>query len=123
MQVMNILKRIMYGPTSKFMVKQGSTSLRGTSFVDLYTERLEYPIQIVALDIKIEKNIVAEWRILSNGIKIFPFGSANTIPDGIVNIIPVNVAAGSLLTIEVRGTNPKASNVVILSELDVIEQR
>jgi hypothetical protein len=105
------------------MIQQGSTSLRGNSFVELYKERLEYPIQILALDIKIEKNIVAEWRILSNGVKIFPFADVNIIPDGIVNIIPVNVAAGSLLTIEVRGTNPKASNVVILSEMDVIEQR
>lgn len=123
MQLKNAFKRIVYNSTSCFMIKQGSTSLRGTSFVDLYTERLENPIQIVALDIKIEKNTVAEWRILSDGIKIFPFADVNTIPDGIVNIIPVNVAAGSLLTIEVRGTNPKASNVVILSEMDVIEQR
>lgn len=123
MQLIDSLKRLIYTPTSYFMIQQGSTSLRGNSFVELYKERLEYPIQILALDIKIEKNIVAEWRILSNGVKIFPFADVNIIPDGIVNIIPVNVAAGSLLTIEVRGTNPKASNVVILSEMDVIEQR
>jgi hypothetical protein len=47
----------------------------------------------------------------------------NQVPDGIVNVIPVDVAAGSLLSIEVRGTNPKAANVVILSEMDVIERR
>lgn len=123
MQLIDSLKRLIYTPTSYFTIQQGSISLRGISFVELYKERLNHPIQIVALDIKIEKNIVAEWRILSNGIKIFPFADVNIIPDGIVNIIPVNVAAGSLLTIEVRGTNPKASNVVILSEMDVIEQR
>lgn len=120
MQVMNILRRIMYGPTSKFMVKQGSTSLRGTSFVDLYTERSECPIQIVSLDIKTEKNIVAEWRICVDGEKVFPFSEANTVLDGVVNIIPVDISAGKHLSVEIRGKTPKVGDVAILKELAVI---
>ena len=123
MQIINGIKRAIYGYTAHFTIKQGSTSLRGTSFMELYKERLEYPIQILALDIKVEKNVVAEWRVMSDGSKIFPFDAVNSIPSGLVNIIPVDVAAGSLLSIEVRGTNPKAANVVILSEMDVIERR
>ena len=123
MQLINALKRSIYGYTAHFTIKQGSTSLRGTSFTDLYKERLEYPIQILALDIKVEKSVVADWRICADGVKVFPFGDVNSIPSGLINIIPVDVAAGSLVTVEVRGTNPKAANVVILSEMNVIERR
>ena len=110
----------MYNPTTYFTVKQGSTSLRGISFVDLYVEMLEYPVQIIALDIKVEKNIVVEWRICADGEKVFPFGDTNTVLDGAVNIIPVEVAAGKRLSIEVRGKSPKNGDVVILKELDLI---
>ncbi len=120
MQLKNALKRIMYNPTTYFTVKQGSTSLRGISFVDLYVEMLEYPVQIIALDIKVEKNIVVEWRICADGEKVFPFADTNTVLDGAVNIIPVEVAAGKRLSIEVRGKSPKNGDVVILKELDLI---
>jgi len=120
MQLIDSMKRLIYTPTSYFTIQTGSTTLRGISFVELYKERLIYPIQILALDIKIEKNVVAEWRICVDDEKVFPFSDVNTVPDGIVNIIPVEVAAGKLLTVEVRGTSPKATNVVILTEMDVI---
>lgn len=120
MQLIDAFKRAINGYTAYFTIRQGSTSLRGTSFVELYKERLEHPIQILALDIKVEKNTIAEWRMCADNEKIFPFAAVNAVPDGIVNVIPVDVAAGKLLTIEVRGTNPKAANVVILKEMDVI---
>ena len=117
------LKRVLYGATTNFVIEQGSCSLRGTSFTELYNKRVKYPTTILAIDIKVEKNIVAEWRICVDGQKIFPFSDVNTVPEGSVNIIPVEIAAGERLTIEVRGTNPDASNVVILSELNIIERR
>lgn len=123
MQLINALKRSIYGATTHFEAKQGSTSLRGASFVELYKERLDCPVQILAFDIKTEKNVVVEWRICADGVKIFPFSDVNTVPDGLVNIIPVEVSDGSLLTVEVKGTDPKASNVVILSEMSVIYRR
>lgn len=120
MQLLNTLKRLVNGPTTYFVVKQGSTSLKGNSFVELYRERIEYPTTIISIDIKIERNTVAEWRIMCDGEKVFPFSQVNQIQNGIVNIIPVEISAGSLLTIEVKGTNPKAANVVILSECCMI---
>ncbi len=122
MNYINVVKRMIYGRTSHFVIKQGSTALRGVSFVELYRERTEYPMTILALDIKMEKNVVAQWNICVDGEKVFPYGETNQIPEGMVNIVPVEIAADSLLTVEVRG-QPNASDVVILVEMDVIEFR
>lgn len=123
MQIINSLKRLLYGATTHFVIKQGSVALHGTSFVELYREHLEYPTTIVGMDIKVEGSSKPEFRIVCDGEKIFPFSDVNTIPDGLVSFINVNVAAGCLLTVEVKGMTPKDSYVVILSELDCIEHK
>jgi hypothetical protein len=123
MQLIDGIKRLIYGSTTHFEIKQGSTALNGTSFVELYKERLEYPISVVSFEMKCESKNKAEFRFLSNGTKIFPFINSNNVPDTLVNIIPVDISAGSLFTIEVKGASPNDKFIVILSELDVIEKR
>ena len=123
MNYLNVLKRCIYGRTTHFVIKKGSTALQGTSFVELYRESTKYPMVVLAFDIKVEKGVRAEWRICVDGDKVFPFGAANVIPDGTVNIVPVEIAANSYFTVEVRGTSPTAADVVILAEMNTIEYR
>jgi len=122
MIIIDGIRRALYGATTHLRIKQGSVALRGTSYVNLYEETLEYPTQIIALDIKKESSNKAEYRICVGGNKVFPFAASNDVPEGSVGIVPVDVAAGEHLTIEVKGTNPKDSFVLILAELDVIEK-
>jgi hypothetical protein len=121
--MLNGLKRLIYGATSYFVIKQGSCALQGQSFVELYREQLKYPTTIMALDIKTEKGVVVEFRICADGEKIFPFTDVNAVPDHLVNIIPIDVATGTFLTLEVRGLNPRDNFVVVLSEMDCLERR
>ena len=123
MILLNALKRLIYGTTTHFSIIQSSCALRGTSFINLWSERTEYPCQIVAIDIKVEGSNKTEFRICASGKKIFPFADFNTVPNGLVNIIPVDVAAGELLSVEVKGMSASDKFVVILSELDLIEKR
>ena len=123
MQIINGLKRLIYGATTHFIIKQGSVALRGASFVELYKERLKYPLEIVGIEIKAESKNKAEFRVLCNGEKVFPFGKINDIPNGAVNVIPIRFAADSLMCIEVKGMSPKDGFVIILSELNCIEYR
>jgi len=123
MKIINGLKRLLYGSTTYFTIKQGSVALRGISFVELYREQLEYPTTIVGIDIKMESNNKAEFRIACDGEKIFPFGDTNTVPDMPVALMNIEVAAGSLLTVEVKGMVPKDSFVVVLSEMDCIVKK
>lgn len=123
MQIINGLKRLLYGSTTYLQIKQGSTSLRGTSYVELYRELTEYPTTIVSFEMKKESKNKAEFRILADGEKIFPFTSCNDVPEGLVNIIPIDVAANSLLTIEIKGCTPNDGFVVILAELDCIVRK
>jgi len=123
MNYLNVLKRAIYGRTSHFVIKQGSTAIQGTSFVELYQESTKYPMVLLAFDIKVEKGVRAKWRICVDGEKVFPFGESNVIPEGTVNIVPVEIAANSYLTVEVRGTVSNAADVVILAEMNTIEYR
>lgn len=123
MQLINGIKRLIYGHTSHLTIKQGSTSLRGTSYVELYRERTEYPMTIVSFEMKKESKNKAEFRFLVNGEKVFPFMSSQTLPEAAVNIIPVDISAGSLFVVEIKGCAPNDNFVVILSELCVIEKR
>ena len=123
MLIINGLKRFLYGSTSHFTLKQGSVGLRGTSFVELYHERLEYPTTIVGFEMKVASANKTEFRICADGEKIFPFSDANTVPEGPVTMMNVDVAAGCLLNVEIKGMSPKDAFVVVLSELDCIERR
>lgn len=123
MQFINSIRRILNGATTHFVLESGSCALQGTSFVELYRKQLKYPTSIVGIEMKTEGSSKAEFRICADGGKIFPFADHNAVPDGAVNIMQVDVAAGDLLTIEVRGAAPKDKFVVIMSELDCIERR
>lgn len=123
MILINAIKRLIYGTTTQFSIKQDSCALRGTSFTSLWTERMEFPTQIVAIDIKIENKHQAMWRITVDGEKVFPFADENSVVEGLVHIMPVEVAAGSMVRVEVRGMSATDRNVVILSELDIVERR
>lgn len=123
MTIIKGIKRLLYGSTSFFGVRQGSCSLRGTSFVELYRETTKYPTTIIAFDIKKESKNKAEFRIMCDGEKVFPFTETNEIPDGSVNVMPIDFAAGSLMVFEVKGMMPNDGFIVLLSEMNVIERR
>ena len=123
MQILNGIKRLIYGATTYLTIKQGSTSLRGTSYVELYRERTEHPMTIVSFEIKKESKNKAEFRFLVGNEKIFPFVEKQTLPDTNVSIIPIDISAGSLFTIEVKGMSPSDNFVIILSELCVIYKK
>ena len=123
MILLNALKRLIYGATTHFSIIQSSCALQGASFISLWTERMEYPCQIVALEIKVENKHQTMWRIIVDGEKVFPFADENSVADGLVHVMPVEVAAGSMVSIEVRGMSASDKSVVILSELNLIEKR
>ena len=57
-----------------------------------------------------------------DGIKAFPFGEYTQIQNGVTGnfLIPIEIAAGSLLQVEIRG-QIKSKNVIIMNEMAVIE--
>ena len=120
MQILNGVKRLLYGSTTHFEIKQGSTPLNGTSFVELYKERLEYPTTVVSFDIKCEGKSKAEFRFTCDGEKVFPFRDSNEIPDALTSVMPISFPAGSLMVLEVKGKVPRDSFIVVLSEMDCI---
>ena len=58
-----------------------------------------------------------------NGEKVFPFNDFNPMDSEFHNLMPINVAAGELLDIEVKSRNSGYKGIVIVQELDVIEMR
>ena len=124
-QIYNGIKRLLLGSTSYFEIRQGSCAFRGRSFVTIYRERVRYPVNIMAIQFLFQGTGVGEYRICVNGNKVFPFADTNPIEPSVLRnfIVPIRVAAGALLEIEVRGSDPNERSVVVLDELDVVEMR
>lgn len=121
-KILNGLKRILFGSTYKFTTRKGSTSLSGASWIPIHTEMTETPLKLVSIEFIIENEVIAEYRIVVNGDKIFPFGDCSQIKNHVTGnfLIPIEIAANEYLQVEVRG-GIKANNVIILNELAVIE--
>ena len=121
-KILNGLKRILFGSTYKFTTRKGSTSLSGASWVPILTERTETPVKLISIEFITEKDIIAEYRIVVNGDKTFPFADFSQIKSQVTGnfLIPVEVAVGEYLQVEVRG-GINTNNVIILNELAVIE--
>ncbi len=120
-QILNSIKRILYGETYKFETRKGSTSLMGSSWTPIFSEMVENPFKLISIEFLTEKDILCEYRILINGEKIFPFIDCSNMENGVTRnfLIPINVAADSYLQVEIRsGINNK--NVVIMGELACI---
>lgn len=116
------IKRFLFSSTSCFTTRKGSTSFAGASWTQIYKEMTETPLKLISITFLLENTISGEYRIVVNGEKIFPFGDFSQIESGVTRnfILPVSIAAGSFLQIEVRsGINNK--NVVIMDEIAVIE--
>ena len=122
-QIYNGIKRSLFGPTSHFAVRQGSSAFRGSSFVEIYREDVEYPMKILGIQFLGQNQCLGEYKILVNGEKIFPFGDTNPIEVGTLRnfIVPINISSGSLLAIEIRSSNSQEKSVIVLDELDVVE--
>ena len=121
-KILQGLKRLLYGSTYKFTTRKGSTSFRGASWVEIYREMLKDPVKLISISFLMENQVTGEYRILCDGTPIFPFGDFSQIENGVTRnfLIPISVAAGSFLQIEVRsGINNK--NVIIMDELAVVE--
>ena len=117
------IKRLFLGSTSVFAVRNGSAAFSGNSFAQVYRERAAYPLRIVGIQFQCDPSAQGEWRICVNGDKVFPFSEINPMDSEFHNLIPIEIAAGELLEIEVRSRNKEYHGVVILEELDVIEMR
>lgn len=124
-QIYNGIKRLILGSTSYFEIRQGSCAFRGRSFATIYRERVEYPMNIMGIQFLYQGSSVGEYRICVDGDRVFPFSDTNPIESGVLRnfIVPIKVAAGSLLEIEVRGGDANERSVVVLDELDVVEMR
>lgn len=121
--IYNGLKRILYGATSVFTVKSGSGAFNGASFVSIYKERTKTPVKIVGVQFQCSPDAQGAWQICVNGEKCFPFSDVNNLDSEYHNLMEISVAAGELLTLEVRSRNAQQKSVVILEELNVIEMR
>lgn len=122
--IYNGIKRLLFGATSVFCVRNGSVPISGNSFVSVHTERAEHPIQIVGIKFQCSPDAQGEFRIsTAEHGKIFPFGEINNLDSDYHNLMPIEVAAGELYCIEVRSRNTEYRGIAILEELDVLEMR
>ncbi len=80
-------------------------------------------MRIVGIQFQCDPSAQGEWRICVEGDKVFPFSEVNPMDSEFHNLIPIEIAAGGLLEIEVRSRNQQQKGVIILEELDVIEMR
>ena len=89
----------------------------------MYQERTQYPLQIVGIQFQCTPDAQGEWRATVNGEKVFPFNDFNPMDSEFHNLMPISVAAGELLDIEVKSRNSGYKGIIILQELDVVEMR
>lgn len=121
-QILNGLKRLLFGETYKFSTRKDSTSLSGSSWTEIYHEMTETPLKLISVEFLTEKDVMVQYRIVVDGIPIFPFGEFSHVENEITRnfMIPIHVASNSFLQIEIRGVKD-AKNVIILNELALIE--
>ena len=118
------IKAIINGASSFYGIRKGSTSLNGKSFTPIYTEMTKYPMVIHAVNFMANDKVTHLWRIVIDGEKAFPFTDEGTIhPNKLMNIMPVKVASGCYLSIEVKSKINDDKDVIIMDELDIEEMR
>lgn len=118
------IKRLLFGSTSVFTVRNGSVPISGNSFVPIHTERTKTPIRLVGIKFAVDPSLQGEWRVFVAGIdKVFPYGEVNNLDSDYHNLMPIEIAAGSLYCIEVRSRNTEYRGIAILEELNVLEMR
>ena len=117
------IRRMFLGSTSVFAVRSGSCPLNGNSFAIIHQERTQDPLRVVGVQFAADPSGQGEWRVCVEGKKVFPFSDANNLDSEYHNLVAIDVAAGELLTIEVRSRNKDYKGIAILEELDVIEMR
>ena len=119
----NGLKRLVFGYTSVFAIRSGSATFNGASYASVYQERMQHPLQIVGIQFQCTPDSQGEWRVTVNGDKVFPFNDFNPMDSEFHNLMPISVAAGELLDIEVKSRNSGYKGIIILQELDIVEMR
>ena len=121
--IYNGIKRLLFGSTSVFTVRNGSCPMVGNSFVPVHTERTKTPVKIVGIKFVVDPSLQGEWRVFVAGIdKVFPYG-VNPMDSEFHHLMPIEIAAGELFCIEVRSRNQEYRGIAILEELDIIEMR
>ena len=120
-KILKGIKRLIFGSTYRFTIRKDSTSLSGASWTEIYHELTNDPLKLISIDFAADTNSPPEYRVLVDGVKVFPFADvAKMQKDTMTFLMPVNVAAGSFLQIEVRG-EIKDKGIVILREMAVLE--
>ena len=117
------IRRAFFGSTSVFAVRSGSCPMLGNSFAIIHQERTQDPLRVVGVQFAADPSAQGEWRICVNGEKIFPFSDVNNLDSDYHNLMAIDVAAGELMSVEVRSRNKDYRGIAILEELDVIEMR
>ena len=117
------IRRAFFGSTSVFAVRSGSCPVNGNSFTTIHQERTQDPLRIVGVQFAVDLAMQGEWRICVNGEKCFPFSEVNSLDSNYHNLMAIDIAAGELLTVEVRSRNKEYKGIAILEEFDVVEMR
>ena len=118
------IRRAFFGSTSVFAVRSGSCPMLGNSFAIIHQERTQDPLRVVGVQFAADPSTQGEWRISVGGIgKVFPYSETNPLDSDYHNLMPIEIAAGSLFCIEVRSRNKEYRGIAILEELDVVEMR
>jgi len=120
-KILKGLRRLIYGETYKFTTRKGSTTLNGASWVSIFSEMTNDPIKLISVEFVTDTSVPPEYRICVDGEKIFPFGDvAEMRKDSMTFLMPISIAAGSFLQVEIRGSI-KDTGVVIMREMACIE--
>lgn len=115
------IKRLIFGSTTKFTTEKRSTTLSGGSFTGIYSELLENPEYLMSIEFLTDDSSKKFFRIVANGVKLFPFGDDAEIRKGIMTFsTPIEVAAGSFLQVEIRD-EMNSKEIVIMQELAFVE--
>ena len=97
--------------------------MNGNSFATIHQERTQDPLRVVGVQFAVDLAMQGEWRICVSGERVFPFSDANNLDSDYHNLMPIEIAAGEFMAVEVRSRNKEYRGIAILEELNVIEMK
>jgi len=122
--MINTIKRLINGTTTYYKILKGSGELNGISFTPILSKKVECRTIIHSVEFKCNDKIIHSWRITVDGEKIFPFTEfARIHSEKLMPIMPVSIKKGSYFQIEVVSSDKDDRDIIILTELDIVEER
>jgi len=104
----------------------GSVTFNGTTYVDLKSATVTKDTQLTGIKMTTTGTFAGtpKYRILRDGVKVFPYNDENDIESGVLREFdfPVNIPMNSTYKIQIRSTDANdTTQTVVLDELDKIE--